>query len=262
MTATDFLEMRRVNWSEHFKKDIAYHAATAHEYDAVVVDSRECFNELVFAGIEPLIGPGNAMLDLGCGTGHSIRRFGNRFKTVLGVDHSREMLGRARANLSTSGGHAALIRQDAFEFLPSLASEFDLITAIGFLHHLPPHSIPTLLAAIRQNLANNGLLLLAEPIAVDLSQQPSEVIEWNARSVMAKLQFSAQAEEADEAPLDQEALMASLAQEGFETIQTFRGWELFPHHVPADDEDRRQIARLHARHGSNGNVLCLLLRKP
>jgi hypothetical protein len=102
---------------------------------------------------------------------------------------------------------------------------------------------------------------LADPIAVDLSQQPGEIIDWNARSVMAKLHFSVPVEEADEAPLDQEALRASLAQEGFETIYTFRGWELFPHHLPADDADRRHIARLHARHGSSGNVLCLLLRK-
>jgi ubiquinone/menaquinone biosynthesis C-methylase UbiE len=104
MTVTDLSEMRRVNWGEHFKKDIAYHAATAHEYDSVVVDTRECFNELVFAGVEPLIGPGEAMLDLGCGTGHSILRFGSRFKTVLGVDHSLEMLRCARANLSARGG--------------------------------------------------------------------------------------------------------------------------------------------------------------
>ena len=102
-----------MGWEKHFEKDIAYHAETAGEYDAVVVEPRELVNEFLFRDFHPDIPGGGRMLDLGSGTGHSIVRFGERFDSVLGVDHSREMLERADANIEAAGiAHAMLLNQD------------------------------------------------------------------------------------------------------------------------------------------------------
>lgn len=38
------------------------------------------------------------MLDLGCGTGHMVMRFGHLFEKVVAVDHSAEMLGLVKKN--------------------------------------------------------------------------------------------------------------------------------------------------------------------
>jgi SAM-dependent methyltransferase len=251
-----------MDWKEHFDKDIAYHAATAHEYDAVVVHPREYLNELLFRELREGIVPGGTMLDLGCGTGHAILAFGSGFQSVTGVDHSRDMLRQARRNLSARGiSNAVLVEADIFGFLDGLASRVDFVSAIGCLHHLPPSTLPGLLGRIHRHMAAGAQLLLADPIAVDLSAQPAEIEEWNRDSVMANLSFSSEQEEADEAPLDHEFLLSSLQDAGFGVTYSCRGWEIFPHQLPASIADREKISELHRRFGSTGNVLCLLCLK-
>ena len=106
------------NRSDHEEKDIVYHAAIAHEYDSVIVQPRELANEILFGRIEEAIPSGGRMLDLGCGTGHSVLRFGRRFDAVIGVDHSPEMLAQARDKLeSAQTDNTVLLCQDLFDFI-------------------------------------------------------------------------------------------------------------------------------------------------
>ncbi|NCF64226.1 MAG: methyltransferase domain-containing protein [Gammaproteobacteria bacterium] len=252
-----------MDWKKHFQKDIAYHAATAHEYDAVVVDPRMCMNELLFRGIHTRIRPGSRMLDLGCGTGHAAAAFGGNFQAVVGVDHSREMLEQARSNLHSRGiHHATLIEQDLFVFLESVVTPFDLVSSVGCLHHLPPSIIPTLFKKIFNCLNKEGQFILADPITVNLSTQPDEIIEWNRTSVAAGRGFSSEADEADEAPLVYEFLCQALTDSGFEISYQCRAWEIFPRYLPATASDRESIAELHERFGGSGNVVSMLCHKP
>ena len=252
-----------MNWKPHFDKDIAFHAATAHAYDGIVVTPREAMNRLLFEPFLAQITGGERMLDIGCGTGHSIRRFGPRYRSVTGVDHSAEMLACAAENLSVAGiRHATLIRQDAFIFLKSLVSDFDLVTAIGFLHHLPAETLGELLRLTADRVAPGGLLMVAEPIAIDVTTQPEEIVRWNQASVAAGVDFDTEVEEADEAPIEQDLLEKSLENAGLSVLRRQRAWELFPHHLPPSERDLAEIARLHGLHGDSGNVLCLLCRKP
>lgn len=252
-----------MNSSRHFEKDIEYHAATAGEYDAVVVEPRQFANELLFAQFDAAIPPGNRMLDIGTGTGHSILRFGQRFGAVLGVDHSPEMLAVAKHKLQVAGlVHAVLVRQNIFDFIDRLVTEFDFVSIIGCLHHLPPASIADLIAKVGERLASGGQLLIADPIETDLSQQPEEVIRWNAASVAPRLAFSCNdLTEADEAPLDYGHLKSAIEGAGLELVHEERAWELFPGNLPPTAYDREKIEELHRRHGHNGNVLCTLYRK-
>lgn len=249
--------------AEHYEKDIQYHAATAHEYDAVVVEPRELANEILFADVDHAVPRGGRMLDIGCGTGHGLLRFGDRFDAVIGVDHSPAMLAMAAAKLKARGRvNTFLVRDNVFEFIGSVVTPFDFVTAIGCFHHLLPETLPGLLRSVANALAPGGRLLIADPIRVDLSKQPAEIAEWNAKSVAVGLDFDSDAEEADEAPLDYALLADALTSAGLEPVAETRGWELFPHALPPDDQDRREIERMHRAHGDSGNVLCTVFRKP
>jgi SAM-dependent methyltransferase len=251
-----------VNRCNHFDKDIAYHAATAGEYDAVVVEPRALANQHLFGKFDSAIKEGSRMLDLGAGTGHGILRFGRRFEAVVGVDHSPDMLAVARRNLQRAGVvNAVLIRQDIFDFLESAIMSFDFVSAIGCLHHLPPETISDLVYRVSQRLVAGGMLLIADPIAVGAARPPHEIARWNAGSVVAQLAFSSNAEEADETPLDLNMLHAALQAAGLEQVHEERSWELFPHNLPATEEDRVRIADLFERYRNDGDVLCTLYRK-
>lgn len=251
-----------MNWKPHFEKDIAFHAATADEYDKVVVTPREAMNELLFEDFEALIPAGGRMLDIGCGTGHSILRFGERFRSVIGIDHSPDMLRHAAAKLEVAKlNHVTLVKQDAFSFLRSVITPFNFITAIGFLHHLPPLTLSELLKLASNCVQPGGQLLIAEPIDIDPATQPQPVIDWNSQSVAAGVEFETDAEEADEAPIAESLLVQALTDAGLSIEKRQKAWELFPHQLPPSDGDRSQIADLHREYGDSGNVLCLLCRK-
>lgn len=248
-----------MNWSKHFEKDIAYHAATAHEYDAVVVEPRQVMNDLLFEDFSERITGGERMLDLGTGTGHSIIRFGDRFGQVTGVDHSEEMLGSAKTNFAAMGlNHVSLVVKDMFSFLQEDGHKYQFVSAIGCLHHLPPSTIGDLLRDIHSHLSDDGLLLIAEPVHADQSVPPAEISEWNTHSVAHSLRFSSDAEEADEDPLDYEQLCQSLNNAGFEVVLEKRVWELFPHNLPASAEDKAAMKSFYERYQEGGDVLCAL----
>lgn len=252
-----------MEWSEHYEKDIAFHAATAAEYDDLIVKPREVINDLLFQPFHAMIPDGARMLDLGTGTGHAALRFGERFEAVVGVDHSQAMLQLADRKLREAGlRHVVLFEQDMQTFLDSAVSRFDFVTAVGCLHHLPAETIPGVLHSAFETLKPGGRLLVAEPIEVDLSQQPGEIAAWNARSVAAGRDFSTEVEEADEAPISREELAGTLAGIGFEPVLDQRAWELFPAELPPSRNDLETIRDLHRRFGPTGNVLVTLQRKP
>ena len=87
--------------SDHAGKDIRYHDQIAAEYDRVVVDPRwSSINALFDAAGAHLPRQRRAMLDLGTGTGHMLRRFARSFGCVVAVDHSQAMLRLAEDSIS------------------------------------------------------------------------------------------------------------------------------------------------------------------
>lgn len=243
---------------DHFDKDIAYHARIAGEYDYMITEPREFPNDLLFSKLDPQVKPGKRMLDLGCGTGQMIFRYGDRFVSITGVDHSPEMLSQAGSNMEKHGlQRVNLVRANLFDFLESDTGIYDFVSCVGCLHHLPVESIPRVFQLGRARLKTGGILLLAEPIDVNLDALPPEVAQWNAESIMKDRVYAVEAEDPDEAPISETFLRASLGQHGFRIVGESRGWELFPHHWPPSDHDKQKIRELHARYGDTGNILCL-----
>jgi ubiquinone/menaquinone biosynthesis C-methylase UbiE len=241
--------------SEHFDQDIRYHAAIAHEYDAVITQPRAFPNDLLFGALDPLIVPGKRMLDLGCGTGQMLLRYARLFGAAVGVDHSPQMLAEARANLDRQGLTAVdLRRTDLNEFLAGDERHYDLITCVGCLHHFPHADIPSALLALSRRLAPAGAFLFAEPINVPLETVPAEIASWNATSVMRGRGYSAHAEDPDEGPLPLALLHEGLARANLRVIAESRGWEMFPQQLPPSLTDRVALWQMHHRYGANGNI--------
>ncbi|MFL6074731.1 MAG: class I SAM-dependent methyltransferase [Mycobacteriales bacterium] len=103
------------------------------------------------------------VLDVGCGTGWLAAglRGAAPWATVIGVDLSAGMVGRARA-----AGAWPLLRGDA-QRLPVATASVDVVTCRGVLHHLP--DVPAALAEWRRVLRPGGAVVLcSEPTpAVD-----------------------------------------------------------------------------------------------
>ncbi|MFN8613865.1 MAG: class I SAM-dependent methyltransferase [Vulcanimicrobiota bacterium] len=87
----------------------------------------------VLDGLQSQFFPCRSALDIGCGTGAVLQRLQPFASELVGLDLSRNMLARARAQL---GPDPVLLRHD---FLRTYwEGRFDLITSVGVLGHIPP----------------------------------------------------------------------------------------------------------------------------
>ena len=248
-----------MDWQGHRDKDKRYHDAIGAEYDAVVVTPRAILDELLFGKIERTVRAGRRMLDVGCGTGHMLLRFGSSFRELTGVDHSRTMLNAATANLAEKNLKAELIEADALRFITEATPSYDFITCVGFLHHLIPDTIPGVVKRLAQLLSPpTGHMLIAEPIAVEASLLPAAIAHWNTLSLAARNRYSQMVEDPDEAPISRDLLYDSLHNAGLKVLVEKRAWEVFPHHDPPSLKDKLMTRYFKFRHGSSGNVMALL----
>jgi SAM-dependent methyltransferase len=257
--------------AEHALHDIVFHAQTADLYEGLIVEPRVFANELLFSPFEHALRGGGRMLDLGCGTGHLLRRYGPRFGSVTGVDHSPDMLAIAKERLTSAGlSNVTLVQSDLFSFGCPDGAVHDLVTSVGCLHHLAPSRLEEFFPIAAANLAPGGHLLLSEPIELPGATEPAWIRRWNARSVvpkradeLARTQPDREpADESEEAPIPEAALREWPAREGLQLVGTTRGWEMFQRAVPAGLADKVGLRLLHRLYGSNGNILAALWRKP
>jgi ubiquinone/menaquinone biosynthesis C-methylase UbiE len=100
-------------------------------YSSCFAYSRKRLDQLLDAYLPPA-DPGMRLLDVGCGTGHQLARWGASGYQVAGVDGSAEMLSHAREN----NPEAELQQADA-QRLPFPDASFDRVTSIEVLRYLP-----------------------------------------------------------------------------------------------------------------------------
>lgn len=107
---------------------------------------------------------GEAILDLGCGTGAEIEQILalRRGITVVGLDRSETMLRRAGTRVApyVKRGTVKLVAGDAGERLPFPSSSFDAVFSAELMECLPSAKQVRLLREIRRVLRRGGRVLL------------------------------------------------------------------------------------------------------
>ncbi len=79
--------------------------------------------------------PHEAVLDLGCGVGHTLRRIAQRARLAVGADATPGMLEGARTLLARDGITNALLVVSPAETLPFLDGSFDAVACRVAAHH-------------------------------------------------------------------------------------------------------------------------------
>jgi ubiquinone/menaquinone biosynthesis C-methylase UbiE len=110
------------------------------------------------------IAPGEAVLDVGCGTGSlaiaAARRIGER-GVVHGVDPSAELLARAR-NKARRAGVEVTFAVAAGEALPLPDASFDVVLSTLVFHHLSHDALRASVVEIRRVLKPGGRMLAVD----------------------------------------------------------------------------------------------------
>lgn len=102
--------------------------------------------------------PGDRVLDIGCGPAD----FAPLMPDVdyLGVDHNPDYIEQAR---SRYGGRARFLHADVCDANVGIDGAFDIIIAIGLLHHLGDPQAAALLAAASRRLKAGGRMVTIDP---------------------------------------------------------------------------------------------------
>jgi ubiquinone/menaquinone biosynthesis C-methylase UbiE len=145
------------------RRDIEFHRETASSYDEEVTREFAVYHErLLWPFLDRVADarPGGRALDLGCGTGVVAVALAQRGLSVVGVDHSLEMLELARRKLETAGLEATLETGDV-RALRFSDGEFDCVTVQGLLHHL--EDLRPCLRELARVLSPGGYFYVSEP---------------------------------------------------------------------------------------------------
>lgn len=136
------------------------------------------------------LAPDTDVLEVGCGAGFAARYLEGACRSYTGIDYSEALIGYA-VKLDAGPGavfHAA----DLYEWHPE--ERYDLIFAIGVLHHMP--DIPRAMTSMLDLLEPGGALVVNEP-------QPANALFHGLRRVRAVLDsaYSGEQEELSESDL-------------------------------------------------------------
>lgn len=106
-----------------------------NHWNADLYDDKHAFVWQLGADVLELLDPqpGERILDLGCGTGHLSAQIAKCGARVVGMDASKEMLGRARADFPDLEWHEG----DAQNF--DFGDGFDAVFSNATLHWVPDH---------------------------------------------------------------------------------------------------------------------------
>jgi ubiquinone/menaquinone biosynthesis C-methylase UbiE len=204
---------------QHRERDIAFHAATAADYDATVTRDYCIYHR---GWVHPILDrlarefPGAPVLDAGCGTGVLSLALAERGFEVTAVDHSPEMLAIARRKASEAGLSPRIrFEEGDVTRLPFADESFAGATAQGVLHHVADTEAS--LGELKRVVKGGGFVFISEPC---LEQTPlskaAEAALRVARPVKRRLRPSTHhpVPETVEKPLAGPELLAELSRLG------------------------------------------------
>ena len=110
------------------------------------------------------LGPGESVLDVGCGTGTlaiAARRVVGAAGRVYGIDASPEMTARAEKK-ATKAGAEVVFQNSLAQALPFPDAQFDVVLSTVMLHHLPRKVREQAAAEMRRVLKPGGRVLAVD----------------------------------------------------------------------------------------------------
>ena len=141
----------------------AHFDSWAPSYDAQIREMVPRYEEIHDTLLALLsLRPPERFLDLGSGTGYTLRRVLEAFPAVdaVGLDVSNEMLDRARQRLAGLEGRVELRLSNIAR--PELDGTYDAIVSILAVHHLFPDEKRHLFSRIWESITPGGVFLLAD----------------------------------------------------------------------------------------------------
>jgi SAM-dependent methyltransferase len=99
------------------------------------------------------------ILDIGCGTG-TILQYLPEDVVYVGYDLSPKYIAQARAR----HGHRGRFLEARVEDDRTVDGDFDLVLAMGILHHLDDHAADLLIAGAQRRLRPGGVLITCDPV--------------------------------------------------------------------------------------------------
>ncbi len=138
----------------------AYFSSNARSWDQIrslhVADGKVEAKLLETVGM----GPFNALLDIGTGTGRMLELLAPRCRTVTGIDSNRDMLNVARANMEAAGiTNADLLLGDVFS-PPVPRDAYDLVIIHQVLHFLDDPGLAV--AEATRSLSAGGKMVIVD----------------------------------------------------------------------------------------------------
>jgi cyclopropane fatty-acyl-phospholipid synthase-like methyltransferase len=107
------------------------------DYDALAAEYERRYADYDYGEIERAVlaftHGAERVLEVGCGTGHYLRVLADHGHAPIGLDLSRQMLARARAQAPGPLAHGRA------EALPFASGTFDRVCAIHAFHHFGDH---------------------------------------------------------------------------------------------------------------------------
>lgn len=140
-----------------FDQDARAYDAVRPGYPDALVD-----DVIFFAGL----GPNDAILEVGCGSGQATKSFAARGFRMLAIDPGQDLIGAARESLATFPGVAFVV--STFEAWPATPAAFRLLIAAQSWHWVAPDVQFTKAAEV---LTAGGTLAVFGHVPVGLSPQ-------------------------------------------------------------------------------------------
>lgn len=114
-----------------------------------------------------LLGPGDRVLELGCGTGSTALRLADRVDSLLATDISAEMIAIANEKGAFASSPHPAFRQATAEELAQEGRTFDAVLGFNYLHLVP--DLPGTLRHIRVVTKPGGLFISKTPSIGDMN---------------------------------------------------------------------------------------------
>jgi ubiquinone/menaquinone biosynthesis C-methylase UbiE len=123
--------------------------------------------ERTLARTRALLGPGDRVLELGCGTGTSALRLAGGVQSYLATDISSEMIAIAEEKHAAEPVHGLAFRAATVESVALDAAPFDAVLGFNYLHLV--RDVPGTLKLIHGLLVPGGLFISKTPCLGDMN---------------------------------------------------------------------------------------------